>query len=244
MKKYIISRSVLLVGFFVYAVANAFACNCEPLSDCSAYSAAKEVFVGRLVNIEKLDSTNGPLIKPTFLVERIFRGSPEKTRTLSFIDGLCERNFEINVDYIVFNENRPIQGSCNRTNAVNQETATIKFLESVDLKKPKFRLGVEISGLSTDQLQRSYFIVNNKKSKYVVEDSGLGSFNREFTRTKDFRISLVLAAKGRVEMYSEGVNYEPNIDEDANGMTTIKFTSKFVPKGCDIRQIRFIQGQK
>jgi len=192
-------RILLCLAFIVLSAGVTHACNCGLTSACQAFSDAKAVFSGKLIKVEKELLEKRPLVHAFFAPSEIFKGDHiGKTEKLTFIDGECLKPFESGVEYIVFQDNGPIQNICNWTDRSSDGKGIKDFLARLVDQPRSAWIYAFIRGLSADELRRSEFYFDGKK--VTVSELALG--NLEFTTSEraKHQIKLILPVTATIDV--------------------------------------------
>ena len=89
------------MAIVVLAIAG-YACNPAVPTVCQAYARAEAVFIGTLLEIQKVPGTDVAKIEVRFAVKRTFKGKAETGETIRFGAGDCDPQIsEIGKDYFV-----------------------------------------------------------------------------------------------------------------------------------------------
>lgn len=223
--------------FVVFLPAEILACHCGERPICVDYSAAKSVFLGKLLKSRKSVVDDHRVNVATFSVGRIFKGVPEKVQDVPFVDGECDPTMKVGEVYLVFQDKREIPLPCNRSGIAAQIPFIMNYVESVDPRDPKFVVTGSFEGLPEDELAQI---------EVTVSFDG-GKVTKNVDRNGNYRIDVKNAGKLRVEArfpFPIDMYNMPDFIELLNmsavfpGSTPrlLNYEVEFKPNECNFRQ--------
>lgn len=238
-KRIVVSGFSIAILLFFQQVTHA--CNCAVGSDCQAFSESKTVFVGRLLKTEAGVTMNRPVTHATFSIIKVFKGKSStepQTATVTFQNGECARVFEVDTEYLVFDESREIQSICNRSGRLSDLKSTKDYIAGLTIKHAELPLAAVVVGLSSENLSQSHFFVNSREINSREISPGTAMLSFKSAERKKYLIRMVFPIVADIEITDGLAVLTPNVEISSDERTTVlQYAVDLDLVPCDFKRI-------
>lgn len=235
-------------SFFVYLVfallsifslfAESYGCTCSTSEPCQAYSSAKSVFVGDLVDLQREVRSDRLFLIGSFKVKTTFKGQTEKLEKVTFRASGCQPKLIVGESLFVYkgtNEDNTV--ICDRTVNIQEAAFDLDYAKLIANQGSLFSVGGRIEGVSIANLSRIKIKSTSGKRVSVTRPSDLGYFwFRSKSRPKsELKVEIIFPKRFRWQTrilgeYSEWVESK-----------RIQYSVVFPGLGCNFREISVFQ---
>lgn len=227
------AKRVLSATFMLLAINVAgLACECKNPSVCESYTRAVAVFTGKLVSIEKDNSTFIPTAQARFQVVEAYKGVLSKFESVRVRLSDCfDTHLTIGEEYFVYEDADESRGRvCNRTVEIGQAEGDLEFARSLSTDNPVFLItGVVVGIPKSDFSRTTVALVNDKYAKTQRPDSD-GFF--EFHVNKPGRWTVRIHLPYNATTFVKGIDGENKYES-----RRVEYAVGFLPNGCNRKEI-------
>lgn len=237
----IILKSVTFVVLLLAAHATVVACRCYPASDCRTYTESKAVFLG--VASEILDLPFEATTKVTFTTQKVFKGvlSAGVPPTLTFTKGNCQDPFKQGELYLVFQDDRPVQSICNRTELASKMERSLGFLKQVERGNFRQQISAVIIGLSPADGNPELWVNDDRKVLRELSPK-VAEFAFAEPKLTKVRVRLRFPFLAGIEATDGLLVLTPTMSVSNDGArTTVEYEVDLTRVVCDSRRIELIR---
>lgn len=135
---------------------------------CQAYSSAKSVFVGDLVDLQREVRSDRLLLVGLFKVKTTFKGHTEKLEKVAFKASGCQPKLIVGqVLFVYKGTNEDNTFICDRTGSVEETDYDLEYAKLVANRRSIFSVGGRIEGISAKDLLQIKIKITTSTSKRV-----------------------------------------------------------------------------